>query len=275
MFRLRTLLIAVTLAGAAVIASTPAAVSDRIFWSPSLGRTMPYRVILPDQYASATARYPVLFLLHGYGGGFSDWTAHTKVADYVAGRPLIVVMPEGANSWFVNSETGDAWETYLTSDLITEVDSRFRTTATRDGRMIAGLSMGGYAAVKAGLKHPDLYALVGSFSGAFDITRPGDVFKGESKPDVMAVFGPIGSAVRKANDVFALASTAKVQGLPYFFLACGTSDPWLEPNREMARTLKARGIASEYHEQAGGHDWTFWDAAVKSFLNDPHVPRGK
>lgn len=268
---MRRLMIAVVLAIASATTCTAAAVSDRIFWSPSLGRTLPYRIILPADYATSVARYPVLYLLHGYGGAFGDWSAHSKVAEYVAGRPLIVVMPEGANSWYVDGANGQAWETYLTSDLITSVDATFRTIATRDGRMIAGLSMGGYGAVKAGLRHPELFAVVGSFSGAFDITRPGDVFKGESKPDVMDVFGPVGSTVRKANDVFAMAAAAKPDGLPYFWLAEGTSDPWLEPNREMARALKARGIATEYVEHPGGHDWTFWDWAVQSFLNSPHV----
>jgi S-formylglutathione hydrolase FrmB len=272
MMRPRKFLAAVMLAIATVTACAAAAVSDHSFRSATLGRTLPYRVILPDQYASTRARYPVLYLLHGYGGAFSDWSEHAKAAEHVAGRPLIVVMPEGANSWYVNGANGEAWETYLTGDLIAEVDATFRTIATRNGRMIAGLSMGGYGAIKAGLRHPELYALVGSFSGAFDITRPADVFQGERKPDVMAVFGPAGSAVRSANDVFALAAAAKTDGLPYFWIACGTSDPWLEPNREMARTLKARGLAYEYRERPGGHDWTFWDWAVQSLLNDPHMP---
>jgi S-formylglutathione hydrolase len=270
--RLRQFVIAAVLATVALTghAATPAA--DHAFVSASLKRTMPYRVILPVGYASGTARYPVLYLLHGYSGAFGNWTDHTQVAEYAATHALIIVMPEGANSWYVDGANGEAWETYLTRDLITEIDTTLRTKNTRADRMIAGLSMGGYGAIKAGLKHPELYALAASFSGALDITRPGDVFKGERKPDVMAIFGPAGSKARAANDVFALAAAADPATSPYFWIGCGTNDPWLEPNREMARALKTRGLAYEYHERPGGHEWTFWDWAIKSLLADPHVP---
>ena len=250
----------------------PSAVVDRAFDSRALKRSVPYRVLLPDQYATGTARYPVLYLLHGYGGHFGNWIDHSKLAGYAGNRPLIIVMPEGANSWYVDGANGEAWETYLTSDLVDEVDTTFRTTPTREGRMIAGLSMGGYGAIKAGLKHPELYGLVGSFSGALDITRPGDVFDGEQKPDVMRIFGPIGSVVRQSNDVYTLPGWAKPKQLPYFWIACGTADPWLEPNRELARLLKKSGAAYEYHERPGGHDWEFWNWASQAFLADPRVP---
>jgi S-formylglutathione hydrolase FrmB len=268
------LLAAAVIAVAAVV-TCAASVSDRTFRSAALDRAVPYRVILPDDYDTTSRRYPVLYLLHGYGGAFSNWSDKTGVATYAAGHPLIIVMPEGANSWYVDAAAGsqsrNAWETYLTSDLVAEVDRSFRTVATRDGRMIAGLSMGGYGAIKAGLKHPELYALVGSFSGALDITRAGDVFHGEQKADVMRIFGPIGGDARKANDVYALAAGATPERLPYFWIGCGTDDPWLEPNREMARTLKSHGVKYEYHERPGGHDWTFWDWAIKALLADPHL----
>jgi len=74
--------------------------------------------------------------------------------------------------------------------------------------------------------------------------------------------------VRSENDVFALAASASSSRLPYFWLECGTSDPWLEPNREMARTLKAHGVAYEFHERPGGHDWVFWNGAIRSWLHD-------
>ncbi len=267
--RLRVLTSA-ALAVAAVV-TCAAAVSNRTFQSAALKRAVPYRVILPDDYATSTARFPVLYLLHGHDGAFGNWSDKTQVASYAAGHPLIIVMPDGASSWYVDGANGEAWETYLTADLIADVDKTFRTIRTRDGRMIAGLSMGGYGAIKAGLKHPELYAFVGSFSGALDITRPADVFHGERRADVMAIFGPIGSGIRTRNDVFALAAAAAPAQVPYVWIACGTNDPWLEPNREMARALKSRGVPYEYHERPGGHDWTFWDWAIKSLLGDPHL----
>lgn len=272
MVRLRSLLIVAALALAVTSTSAVRESRDHTFSSAALKRSIPYRVIVPDNYAATSTRYPVLYLLHGHGGMFTNWTDRTTVADDAAGHPLIIVMPSGENSWYVDGANGQAWESFLTKDLIEEIDSHYRTLPSRESRMIAGLSMGGYGAVKAGLSHPELYAFVGSFSGAFDITRPGDVFHGESKPDVMSVFGPIGSSVRSANDIYALSARASTSASPYFWIACGTSDPWLEPNRELVRTLNARGLAYEYHERPGGHEWGFWQWAIRSLLADPHVP---
>lgn len=264
----RALVLSVVIAAAVFAAPS---VVTRPLSSSALARTVQYRVILPDHYDTESRRYPVLYLLHGYGGTFSDWTNRTKVAEYAAGQPLIIVTPEGANSWYVDGANGEAWETYLTRDLVRDVDATFRTVASRDGRFIAGLSMGGYGAIKAALRHPDLYAAAASFSGALDITRPHDTFSGEQKPDVMAVFGPIGSGVRSANDVYALASAAVPTATPYLWMACGTDDPWLDVNREMARTLKTRGLRYEYHERPGRHDWAFWDWAIRTWLSEPRL----
>jgi len=272
MVRLRSLLMAAALLLAVVSGSAVTEVRDHLFVSAALQQRVHYRVLVPDDYARTTTRYPVLYLLHGHGGVFSNWSDRTTVAEDMAGRPLIVVMPDGANSWYVDGANGEAWETYLTKDLIAEIDANYRTVPTRDGRMIAGLSMGGYGAVKAGLKHPELYSFVGSFSGAHDITRPGDVFRGESKPDVMSIFGPIGSVVRTSNDVYALAASASPADVPYFWIACGSNDPWLEPNRELVRVIKSRGLRYEYHERPGGHDWGFWQWSIRALLADPHLP---
>ena len=247
-------------------------VATRSFESDALHRRMSYRVILPRDYTTGTQRYAVLYLLHGYGGAFTNWTDRTRVADYAAALPLIIVTPDGANSWYTDGANGEAWARYLTHDLIAEIDGQFRTIASRDGRLIAGLSMGGYGAMKAALQHPELYRAAASFSGALDITRPNDTFKGESRADVMAMFGPIGSETRRANDVYALVPGAVPASTPYLWIAEGTDDPWLEVNREFVRAVKARGLAYEYHERPGNHDWTFWDWAIRTWLADPHVP---
>lgn len=272
MVRVRSLLMTVALLLAVVSGAAVTEVRDHTFVSAALKQSVRYRIALPDGYFDTSRRYPVLYLLHGHGGIFSNWADRTTVVSDAARHPVIVVMPDGANSWYVDGANGQNWETYLTKDLVTEIDSKYRTVSSREGRMIAGLSMGGYGAVKAGLKHPELYSFVGSFSGAHDITRPGDVFRGESKPEVMGIFGPIGSTVRSSNDVYALAAAASPQATPYFWIACGTSDPWLEPNRALVRALQARGLAYEYHERPGGHEWEFWQWAIRSLLADPHVP---
>src|SRR5712692_4862686 len=143
------------------------------FQSKLVNATLPYNVILPVNYrASRTTRYPVLYLLHGHGGHYTDWLTRTNVADYAAQYRMIVVMPEGNNSWYVDAAgSTDKYESYVLQELIPDVDSRYRTIQSRYGRAAAGLSMGGYGAIKYGLKYPNTFAFAGSMSGAFGVTR--------------------------------------------------------------------------------------------------------
>ena len=143
---------------------------DKAFHSASLNRDMRYRVLLPHGYRTGTKRFAVLYLLHGLYGDYTNWTSNTKLAQYAGPFPLLIVMPDAGDSWYINSATvpKDKFEDYIVEDLIPEIDSHFRTIPKRSGRAIAGLSMGGYGEVKVGLKHPLVVAFAGSGRGAFD-----------------------------------------------------------------------------------------------------------
>ena len=137
------------------------------------------RVLLPNGYnPNSGTRYPVLYLLHGGYGSYVDWTNVGGVTDLTAGLPLIVVMPDaGKGGWYANwSNFGHggspAWETFHIDQLIPWVDANFRTVASRSGRAIAGLSMGGLGAMSYASRHPGTFAAVASFSGAVDIQNP-------------------------------------------------------------------------------------------------------
>ena len=136
-----------------------------------IGKALPYNVILPRDYqTSPRSRYPVLYLLHGFSGHYSDWVTRTNLADYAADYRMIVVTPEGNDGWYTDSagRATDKYESYILQELIPDVDRRFRTIQTRYARGIAGLSMGGYGALKFGLKYPDHFAFAGSLSGAVE-----------------------------------------------------------------------------------------------------------
>ncbi len=138
------------------------------FQSKLVNATLPYNVILPPDYrASSATRYPVLYLLHGFGGHYSDWVTRTNVADYAAQYRMIVVMPEGQNGWYTDRAgvATDKYESYILKELIPDVQKRYRTIEARYGRAVAGLSMGGFGALKFGLKSPDTFVFVGSLSG--------------------------------------------------------------------------------------------------------------
>src|SRR5215212_10439481 len=130
------------------------------FESRLVGAVLPYNVLLPADYkrgSSKDRRYPVLYLLHGLGGSAADWVSErAHLADYAAQYPFIVVVPEGKDGWYTDGPAPNAkFESYFVEELIPDVDRRFRTLASREGRAVAGLSMGGYGSMKFALKHPE------------------------------------------------------------------------------------------------------------------------
>jgi len=236
--------------------------------SAALGRDMKYRVLLPNGYDTSPKRYPVLYLLHGLGGNYTDWTMRTNLAEYSRSVALIIVMPDGENSWYTNTQDGSSkFEDYITTDLPADVVKKYRTINSRYGRAIAGLSMGGYGALKLALKRPAQFAVVGAFSGAFSITQDLETKLGATDAaQVKTIFGAADSQARKDNDVFMVAAATKPAGAPYVYVDCGTSDGLLQTNRDVAEAIQKSGLAYEYHEVSGAHTWDYWDRRIRVFL---------
>jgi S-formylglutathione hydrolase FrmB len=243
------------------------------FFAASLNKTQRYTIILPSNHAPHQ-RYPALLLLHGYGGNHSHWTSNTRLAEYVRDLPLMVVMPEGENSWYVNSPTQPErrFEDYLVNDLRRHLAQRYGADTTR--MAIAGLSMGGFGATMLALKHPRLFRFAGSLSGALSFPR--DLMDPTARAGqlIAASFPSLPTdpktlqAFRERYDLFRLArSTA--DSLPYFYLSIGAQDgfqEFLPAHRELTDILRSRGIAYEYHEVPGGHNWLFWDREIQPML---------
>jgi S-formylglutathione hydrolase FrmB len=246
------------------------------FQSRLINTTLPYNVILPREYNTArTSRYPVLYLLHGLTGHYNDWITRTNIADYAAQYRLIVVMPEGNNSWYVDSATvpTDKYESYILQELIPDVQRRYRTIEARYGRAIAGLSMGGYGAFKFGLKYPDRFAFAGSVSGAFAVTNytEKETGKGAAWETFLKLFGPVGSETRQKNDLFELVqliTPGQVTSLPYFYFDCGTEDAPVifNSNHELDERMLQKKVPHEYRELPGNHSWGYWDSQVQEVL---------
>ncbi|MEX2088530.1 MAG: alpha/beta hydrolase-fold protein, partial [Bacteroidota bacterium] len=135
------------------------------FFVSSLGRTKSITLLLPESY-NPQVLYPVLYLLHGYSGDHTDWMKLTKLAVYAGRLPLIIVMPDAENSWYVNSATveQDRFEDYVVHDLHRFIRQRYPIDTMKQG--IAGLSMGGYGAIMLAMKHPTRFQFAGSLSGA-------------------------------------------------------------------------------------------------------------
>ena len=237
--------------------------------SKLMKRQMPYRVILPVGYDEKKS-YPSIYLLHGLTGHYNNWTDSTKLVEYAKNYNFIIVTPEGANGWYSDSVSvpDDKYESYIVGELIPEIDKNFRTNPKREFRAIAGLSMGGFGAMKFGLKYPEKFALVGSFSGALGIIPlPAAAMKGF--PSVEEVFGADDSEARKQNDVLRLIremNADKMKQLPFIYLDCGTEDFLFQSNRDFADLLVAKKIPHEFRQLPGFHNWSFWDSQIQEFL---------
>jgi putative tributyrin esterase len=271
------LLVALSAAPFAFYAQRVPPVGEIELKSALLGRTTNYRILYPPTYQqpeNREKRYPVIYLLHGLTGESGNWLEKTGVAQYAMHYDLFIVMVDGANGWYTDSATkpADKYESYILRELIPDVEKRFRVSTQRDGRAIAGLSMGGYGAIKFGLKHPEMFAFAASMSGAFtaaswtekDLKDPGVL-----RDSVLQTFGPAGSPTRAANDVLKLARevpSKQISSLPFFYIDSGTEDFLYNDSREFASLLAQLKIPHEYRQLPGTHSWPYWDAQLQEIL---------
>ncbi|MEZ5352418.1 MAG: alpha/beta hydrolase family protein [Bryobacteraceae bacterium] len=274
---LLTLLAAVASTFAAEVKQSvvPATVNLLTVQSASLGAERGVAVIVPPDYGTSTARYPVLYLLHGYGDDHTAWSYMTNLTHYAADRKVIVVMPDGGVSFYVNA-AGDEkakFEDFIVKDLVAFTDSHYRTVPLPRARAIAGLSMGGYGAAYLGLKHARRYAAIGAFSGAIGFARrKGAVGSGEAAQkrlaEMLKIMGPPDSAARTERDPHTYIEKLDPATAPMIYVACGGQDFLIEDNRAFVKALAEKKIAYEYREVSPrGHSWDFWDDQIRIFLD--------
>ena len=241
------------------------------FYSPSLGREMGLTVLVPAGYAPlASHRYPVLYLLPGGSSSHREWSDRMPLAQMLAPHPMLVVMPEGENSLYVNGHSGECFEDYVIEDLPRFIESEFRVEKRRGARALAGLSMGGFAAFNLGLTHLDRYAVLASLSAAFGMTW-WNMGKREDLPFHRAL-GPVGSETRAAYDPWRILERTIAQNrpsdLPAMRIAVGTEDDpeVVLANQNYHRSLLGGSVAHLYKESPGGHDWGYWTRETPELL---------
>ena len=230
------------------------------FYSPALGKATACNVIVPE-IAGRNGPFPVLYLLHGLTDDHSIWQRRTSLERYVAALPLIVVMPDGGRGWYSDAAQGFAYEKAIVEDAIGFVDRTFNTISQKSGRAIGGLSMGGYGAIKLALKFPDLFVAANGHSGAYGF---GHAQWRNDEPEFQRIIGP--EPVGGPHDLWKIAEVADANQTPALRIDCGTGDFLIEQNREFHRHLETLGIAHQYEEFPGAHDWAYWDRHVQSAL---------
>lgn len=229
------------------------------YYSPALAKQTAANVILP-QLDDKPGPYPVFYLLHGLSDDYTIWERRTSIERYVAGLPLIVVMPDGGRGFYTDAAEGARYEAAIVTDLIGFIDRTFHTRADRAGRAVGGLSMGGYGAVKLALKHPDLFCSANSHSGAVAF---GHKPLPEEATEFRRILGSEAANGGGPNDCFALAEQVGRAQLPAIRIDCGVDDFLIEDNRSFHDHLLALDLPHEYAEYPGAHDWAYWDTHVQ------------
>ncbi|HEV8332485.1 MAG TPA: alpha/beta hydrolase family protein [Steroidobacteraceae bacterium] len=265
-------LLFVVLALALCLPATAGVIVSREFDSPALQRKWTYAVYLPDGYETSTLRYPVLYLLHGHGQNLYDWanSGHIQqTADALIAHgdmpPAIIVMPDAGTTWYVDRK--EKMETAVIHDLIGDAEHTFRAIGARDGRLVGGLSMGGYGALRFALKYPEMFASAALLSPAIYDPEPPQG-SGARKAGVFGApdFDP---QVWKELNYPALwdAFLAKKIAVP-IYIDSGDDDTFFieaEATR-LYSLLRKNGQPAELRIVDGGHDWQVWESTIGDAL---------
>lgn len=231
-------------------------------------------VITPLSYDSSNKKYPVIYLLHGHGHTYTQWMdAAPQLKDVVDQLQVIIVCPDGGfNSWYFDSnrDTTVKYETFVSKELVTFVDLKYRSIADRKHRAITGLSMGGHGALYLAIKYPDIFGACGATSGGVDITPFPDNWQ------IKNVLGDI-STDRKnwdRNSVINMVDSLHDKQLS-IIIDCGIDDFFLEVNRNLHKKLLQLKISHDYTERPGEHNEKYWGNSIdyqliyfKKFFNE-------
>jgi len=230
------------------------------FFSNVIQKQTSLYAIVPE---TGRGPFPVFYLLHGLSDDHTIWHRRTRIEEYVAKLPLIVIMPDGYRGWYTDNEEGPAYARYMMEDVIGFTERTFPAIRKRSGRCIGGLSMGGYGALRLGLGFPDQFVSVNSHSGAMGYPHKGGPFH---HGDMARVFGKHSRG--SEHDPYLLASriVRKKTSPPKLLIDCGTEDVLIQMNREYTAFLKKIGYAHEYREFPGVHDWPYWDEHIPEAL---------
>ncbi len=217
-------------------------------------------------------KYPVLYLLHGAYGDYSDWARLTGIERYAQAHKIAVVMPSADNSFYQDMYRGGKYLTYFTRELPDYIARLFPVSTKREDTFVAGLSMGGYGAVRVAFEVPERFGAAASLSGAIDLLAAlGDAEKEPHRPPFYwdAIFADPGKVEGSDADLFALAQKRLAEGrkLPPIYQTVGTEDLIYPANLSAKKKLEELGLELTYAEHPGIHDWEFWDAHIRDVLD--------
>ena len=242
------------------------------YMSKALFRIVPLQVILPvdrfdagkNQYMrNGEHKYKTLYLLHGLLGNYTDWVSQTRIQKWAEEKNLAVVMPSGDNAFYFKSRTPwDDYETFIGEELPEITRRMFPLSDKREDTFIAGLSMGGYGALRNGIVFSDQFSHVAGLSSALHL------FDDLSEEANLGLFENLEKASKTNlnHKVAAREMFGKKKEIPRFYMACGRQDDLLKANMDFRDFLIENGADVTWDEADAGHDWDFWDSQIRKVL---------
>jgi S-formylglutathione hydrolase FrmB len=253
-------------------------------YSYTLGMNTDVGLIFPERRIQPHVplggkKFKVLYLLHGHAQDHTSWMRNSRIEWYLRDQDVVVVMPSANRGWYTDGKYTHRYFTYLTEELPTIIKNWFAVSDRREDTYIAGLSMGGYGSLRAGLNCPEKYAYVASLSGGIspygvrrDI-RPGityDPAAEDMDKSIEAVFGSREEFENSTGNLYKAAKRLNESNIkkPVYYLCCGKGDFIFEQNNEFAAFVKreAPNLDLKYEVSEGVHDWDFWDREIVTVL---------
>lgn len=248
------------------------------FVSRMLMRTVPIQVILPvDKFSRKQDRkqedkpFKTLYLLHGIFGNYTDWVTNTRIQKWAEARNLAVVMPSGENAFYVDDPvSGNLYGEFIGKELVEITRRMFPLSHKREDTFIAGLSMGGFGAVRNGLKYHETFGYIATLSGALHLLEK-DVVEEVVKEH--RCFGDPKQAVKSDNNprvllekIQKLQKTDPAVTFPKIYQTCGTEDFLYQANCLYRDLFRSYGVELTWDARPGKHDWDYWDETIQNVL---------
>ena len=243
------------------------------FFSEALEMGTTLRVLMPEGSAGhigtadaevplGPSGLPVLYLLHGLSDDSTAWLRYTSIDRYVGERPMAVVMPQVARSFYADEDNGYRFWTYLSEELPRVVQRLFRVSDRPEDTFVAGLSMGGYGAFKWALHQPERFAAAASLSGALDLLT---LAKSPERGSLFRqVYGEAGPG--PDDDLFDLLGRTEPARLPRLWVSCGDQDHLIESNHAFVARAEELGVELTTAFGPGEHEWGLWDRQIRDVL---------
>jgi S-formylglutathione hydrolase FrmB len=245
------------------VSAFAASVDTITIYSNSMKKNIRCVVITPDSYKTRQGNYPVVYLLHGYSGDYSNYIKKIPgLKQQSDNLQLVLVCPDGGYAgWYFDSpvDSSKRYETYISKEVPAYIDSHYHTIKNKHGRAIAGLSMGGHGALFLGLRHPQFFGACGSMSGGVDLISMYEQF------GIKQTLGDsiINGKYWKDYSVMNIIETYKRSDDLAILIDCGVSDFMYPSNHQLHDKMLQLKIPHDYIERPGEHNWDYWANAVK------------